>query len=122
MKSKVIVQSIALPNATAAQVKSFPLDTPSDYKTVRGFYVIRNSGTEYLNISIKDAAGNVILEAVNIKHLEVGNTVAIKDKFFKETPFKAGGSKMQVVIENFVTTAAIQDIDVVYLVDNEPYL
>ena len=119
MKSQVKVHSISLANGVPAQKRSFPFDTPSDFKNIRGFYVIRNSGTDYLKISINDAAGNSVLEPVNITHLTVGNTVAIKDKFFTGTPFPAGGKKINVYVENFAATAAIQDIDIVWLVDNE---
>ena len=118
--SKVEVQSLTLANATTAQKKSFPIDTPSDFSTCRGFYIIRNSGSDYLKIGISDGAGNSILAPVNITHLSVSNTVAIAQKFFTGTPFAAGGKKINVTIENFATTASIQDTDIVLLYDNKP--
>jgi len=118
-QAKVLTKSIALAIATTAGIRSFPVDSESDFENVRGFYVIRNSGTDYLKIGVKDAAGNTILAPVNITHLSVGNTVSIDKKFFKETPFRGAGTKFIVTIENFATTAAIQDLDFVYLMDNK---
>ena len=107
IKSKIFTNSIAIAAAQPAVQRTFPIEAPSDYKNVRGFYVIRNSGTDYFKIGIRDSAGNQILEPVNIGHLQIGNAVPIKDKFFKETPFKANGTKFIVTLENFAATTAV---------------
>jgi hypothetical protein len=119
IKSKLQVQTIAYPLGTAAAKRNTYVDLESEFKTCRGFYVIRNQGTDYLKIGIKDAAGNSIVEPVNMKHLEVSQNPAIKDRFFKESPFEANGRKITISIENFAATTAVQDIDVLFLLDNE---
>ena len=119
IKSKLQVQTIAYPVNTTAAKRNTYVDLESEFKTCRGFYVIRNQGTDYLKIGIKDGAGNSIVEPVNMKHLEVSQNPAIKDRFFKETPFEANGRKITISIENFSTTNAVQDIDVLFLLDNE---
>jgi hypothetical protein len=119
IKSKLQVQTIAFPVNTTAAKRNTYVDLESEFKTCRGFYVIRNQGTDYLKIGIKDGAGNSIVEPVNMKHLEVSQNPAIKDRFFKETPFEANGRKITISIENFATTNAVQDIDVLFLLDNE---
>jgi hypothetical protein len=118
--SKVLTKSIVLPVAQTAQKKAFVIDAPSDYKNVRGFYVYRNTGSSYLKIGVQDSAGNTVLEPVNVNHLAVGTTVAIKDKFFKETPFRADGTKITVTVENFATiSGTAEDMDFIFLVDND---
>lgn len=119
VKSKLQVLTIALPVGTSAAKRNSYVDLESEFKTCRGFYVIRNQGTDYMKIGIKDAAGNSIVEPVNMKHLEVSQNPAIKDRFFMESPFEAQGKKITISVENFAVTAAIQEIDVLFLLDNE---
>jgi len=118
VKAKVYLKALAIANASAAAQRSFTIDTPSDFKTVRGFYVIRNAGSALLKIGVRDAAGNQLLEPVNITHLTVGTSLSIKDRFYRETPCKAGGSKLTVTLENFSTLTAAEDIDFIYECDN----
>lgn len=119
VKSKLQVLTIALPIGTSAAKRNSYVDLESEFKTCRGFYVIRNQGTDYMKIGIKDAAGNSIVEPVNMKHLEVSQNPAIKDRFFMESPFEAQGKKITISVENFSATVAIQEIDVLFLLDNE---
>jgi hypothetical protein len=119
IKSKLQVVTIALQVGTTAAKRNTYVDLESEFKTCRGFYMIRNQGTDYLKIGIKDAAGNSIVEPVNSKHLEVSENPAIKDRFYKETPFEANGKKITISLENFSTTTAVQDIDVLFLLDND---
>lgn len=119
VKSKLQVVTIALPVGTTAAKRNSYADLESEFKTCRGFYVIRNQGTDYIKIGIKDGAGNSIVEPVNMKHLEVSQNPAIKDRFYKESPFEANGKKITISIENFATTSAVQDIDILFLLDNE---
>lgn len=130
-KSILKAQSIILPIGTVAGLRSFPFDLPSDYGRVAGFFVQRNlplAAGDYLKITVKDANGVNVVDPVNIKVLnggsEQGNAslLKIEDKMYRKTPFKAAGTKMIVQIENFSTTAAIQDLDFVYECDNEPLL
>jgi hypothetical protein len=117
-KSKVQVAQISLPNASTPAKRSFKVDLDTQYSTCRGFYVIRNSGTDYLRIEVADASGRAVMEPVNITHLTTGNTVKIKDRFFVETPFP-GAKQITVNIENFVNATALQDTDILFLLDNE---
>ena len=119
IKSKLQVATIAMAVGTTAAKRNTYVDLESEFQTCRGFYVIRNQGTDYIKIGIKDSAGNSIVEPVNMRHLEVSQNPAIKDRFFKETPFEANGKKITISIENFSTTAAVQDIDVLFLLDND---
>lgn len=118
-------QAITLPIGTTVGKKSFPFDLPSDYKTVRGFYVCRNLGTDYLKITVKDSNGVNVLDPVNIAHLNgtlLQNTssLEIDKKFFKKTPFEANGRKMTLEIDVFAITTAVQDFDFVFECDQEP--
>ncbi len=119
IKSTLQVATIAMPIGTVAAKRNIYADLESEFKTCRGFYVIRNLGNDYLKIGIKDAAGNSIVQPVNMKHLEVSQNPAIKDRFFMESPFEANGKKITISVENFATTTAVQDIDVLFLLDNE---
>ena len=130
-KTILKTHSIILPTGTVLGVRSFPIDLPSDYLRVGGFFIQRNlplTAGDYLKVTIKDANGKNIVDPVNIKVLnggsEQGNTgyLKIEDKFYRKTPFKAAGTKMIVQIENFATTLAVQDLDFVYECDNEPLL
>lgn len=119
IKSKLQVATVAMAIGTVSAKRNTYVDLESEFKTCRGFYVIRNQGTDYLKIGIKDAAGNSIVEPVNMKHLEVSQNPAIKDRFFMESPFEANGKKITISVENFATTTAVQDIDILFLLDNE---
>ncbi len=124
-KAIVKSQAILLPIGTLAAIRSYSFDLPGDYKRLAGFFVQRNTGTEYLKITVKDANGVNLVAPVNIKFLNGGLTqsdsgsLKIEDKFYRKTPFKAAGTKMIVMIENFATTAVAQDLDFVYECDNE---
>jgi len=122
-------QSVVLAAATAAGLRSFSFDLPSDYQRVSGFYIQRNlpaTGGDYLKVTIKDSNGVNVIDPVNIKFLNGGSeqsnsgSLAIKDKFYREAPFKAAGTKMIIQVENFSTTTVIQDFDFVYECDNGP--
>ena len=116
------VQPVAIPLANATTpgkraVAQTELD--SEFGTVRGFYVIRNSGTDYLKIEIIDSAGTVVVADVNIKHLQVDTNIKIKDRFFIECPFVNKG-KITINLTNFVNATALQDTDIIFLLDNHP--
>lgn len=117
--SKTQTLSIALPIGTPAARRNFYLDLEAEFKNCRGFYVIRNAGTDYLKIGIKDSTGKSIVEPVNIKHLEVSQNPKIEDRFFTASPFDAQGKKVTVSIENFAPNVVVQDIDVLFLLDNK---
>lgn len=128
-KTILKTHSIVLPIGTTAGIRSYNIDTPSDYGRVAGFFVQRNlplAAGDYLKITVKDAQGVNIIDPVNIKVLnggsEQGNTgyIKIEDKMFRKAPFKAAGTKIIVQIENFATTIVAQDLDFVYECDNEP--
>ena len=119
------IQSVTLPIGTTVGKKSYPFDLPSDYKTVRGFYVCRNLGTDYLKITVKDPNGVNVLDPVNIAHLngtlsQNTSSLEIDKKFFKKTPFEANGRKMTIEIDVFTLTVAVQDFDFVFECDQEP--
>lgn len=130
MANKAIVKSytVTLALATTAGLRNFRVEMPADYKRVAGFYVSRNSGTEYLKITVKDSNGVNVLDPINITHLNgtiaqnTGASVKIDDKFSRKTPFEANGKTMIIQVENFATTAATQEFDFVYECDNEPLL
>lgn len=124
----VKTQAVVLGIGTTAGLRSFSFDLPSDYKRVSGFYIQRNlpsTGGDYLKVTIKDSNGVNIVDPVNIKFLNGGSeqsnsgSLAIKDKFYRDVPFKAAGTKMIIQVENFATTTAVQDFDFVYECDNE---
>ena len=126
LKSIIKTQSIVRVVGSLADLISFPFDTPSDYKTLRGFYIIKNSGTatEIIKIALKDPNGVAVLQSVNIVHLTVGNggNVPIDSKFYRKTPIDiTGGKKIKIELQNFVTVAGVnQDYDFVYECDNDP--
>lgn len=129
LKTIVKNYSIVLPVGTTAALRSYPIDLPSDYGRVAGFYLQRNlplTAGDYLKVTIKDATGANVIDPVNIKFLnggsEQGNNAIMKieDKFYRKTPFKAAGTKMIVQVENFSTTTVAQDLDFVFECDNEP--
>lgn len=121
MIQKALTQTLAisLPIGTTAGKKPYYIDLESDYKNCRGLYVIRNIGTDYAKIEVKDSSGLSIVAPVNVKHLEVSTSVKIADRFFSETPFEAKGKKCSVFIEVFATTTVEQNFDVVFLLDNK---
>ena len=119
----VKVQTVSFPIGTTAGKKSVVFDLPSDYKTVRGFYCIRNFGTDYLKITVKDSNGVNVLDPVNIAHLngttsQLANPVEIDKKFSKATPFEANGRKMTLEVDVYATTVAVQEFDFIYECDN----
>jgi len=118
-KAKIQVVSLPLPNGTVAAKRAFQVDLDPEFKTCRGFYVIRNSGADYLKIEVLDTTGKSILDAVNIQHLVVGTDIKIKDRFFTETPFKAQGGKTTINLQNFAAAAGDQVTDIIFLLDNE---
>lgn len=118
-KSVTQTLAIVLAIGTAAGKRAFYIDLDSEYKNCRGFYVIRNSGTDYTKVEVKDSAGKSIVAPVNITHLTVANSVKIADRFFTETPFEAKGKKVTVNLEIFANTAVEQNFDVVFLLDNQ---
>lgn len=127
-KAIIKSQSITLPIGTAAGLRSFPFDLPSDYGRVAGFFIQRNlpaTNGDYLKVTVKDSNGVNIIDPVNIAFLngksEQGSSGSLKieDKFYRKAPFKAAGTKMIVQIENFATTTAVQDMDFIYECDNE---
>ena len=125
--NKAIVKSytVTLAISTTAGLRNFRFETPADYKRVAGFYCSRNSGTEYLKITVKDNNGVNVLDPVNITHLNgtiaqnTGASVEIDKKFCRKTPFEANGKVIIIQVENFSTTAAAQEFDFVYECDNE---
>ena len=128
MKAIVKSYTVTLPITTAAGLRNFRFETPADYKRVAGYYASRNSGTEYLKVTIKDNNGVNILDPVNITHLNgtiaqnTGASVPNDQKFSRKTPFEANGKVIIIQVENFATTAAAQEFDFVYECDNEPLL
>ena len=118
IQSKIQVIPLVVPNGTGAQVTPFNAVMLADYKRVRGFYIIRNSGSSYLEIGIKDGSGNAIVEPVNIVHLTCANNIKIADRFFQETPFEAAGKTISVQIQNFAALTADENMDLVLLLDN----
>lgn len=123
--------SVILPIGTTVGKKSYPFDLPADYATVRGFYVVRNFGTDYLKITVKDSNGVSVLEPVNIAHLngtitQLGTSLEIDKKFAKKTPFESNGRKMTLEIDYYGPpgvngpSVAVQDFDFVYECDQEP--
>lgn len=124
LKSVTKSFSINLPAATTVGKKSFPFDLPSDYKTVRGFYICRNLGTDYLKVTVKDSNGVNVLDPVNIAHLngtlaQNTSSLEIDKKFFKKTPFEANGRKMSLEIDVFTIVGTAQDFDFVYECDQD---
>jgi len=118
-EQKIDVFSFDLASGASAATRTFNYTTATDYKRIRGFYLIRNSGTEYLSISISDGSGKDVLKLVNMTHLTVSTSVAIKDRFFVETPIPAAGKVLNINVKNYATTAAIQSQDLIFLYDNQ---
>jgi hypothetical protein len=119
IKSKIQVFPLVIPSGTTAQIKPFNVVMLADYKRVKGFYIIRNSGSAYLEVGIKDGSGNAIVEPVNITHLTCANNIEIAKRFFTETPFEANGKTLALQVQNFATLSADESIDLVLLLDNE---
>lgn len=119
IKSKIQVVPLVITNGSSAATRPFNPTMLADYKRVRGFYVIRNSGSSYLEISIKDGSGNAIVEPVNITHLTCTNSIAIKDRFYRDSPFEANGKQLAITIQNFATLSADENIDLILELDNE---
>lgn len=115
----VLTYPVNIPAATALGYREIEIDTPADYKTLRGYYVIRNQGTDYIEFGVKTKS-TVLTDPVNLKHYEVADGgVKIKDKFYEDTPAVAGGKKLIISIKTF-TNSAIQDFTFVMKFDNGP--
>lgn len=119
MKTKIQVHPIALPAGTLAGKRSFQVTLEASYKNVRGFYIIRNTGAAYLKVGLIEPSGSSAVEPTNIKHFLVNENVKITDRFFKDAPFDAAGKKAQITVENFATLGAEENLDVLFLLDNE---
>lgn len=119
--TKALIQTlaIAIPIGTAIGKRPYYIDLDAEYKNCRGLYVIRNVGTDYAKIEVKDSTGKSIVSPVNVTHLTVANSVPIANRFFTETPFEAKGKKSVVTIELFAVPAVEQNFDIVFLLDNK---
>ena len=119
INSKIQVFPLLIPSGTTAQTKPFNFTMLADYKRVKGFYIIRNSGSAYLEVSIKDGSGNAIVEPVNVTHLTVANNIEIDKRFSTETPFEANGKQLTLTVQNCATLGADENMDLVLLLDNK---
>ena len=119
IKSKIQVFQVAQAIATVPAKRNFTVVTDTEFRTVRGFYIIRNTGADYLRVGIKDEAGNSVQEPANIENLQVSTSVKIQDRFYKEVPFQAEGKKIVISVENFLNLTAADSFDLLVLLDNE---
>lgn len=121
-RTKTQVKSIVLPNGTTAATRSHEVALNSEFAYCLGFYIIvnKNAGNNYLRSEIRDSTGASVVDMVNIKHLESTQNPPIKDRFFRESPFEAGGKLSHININNPATiTGGDVEIDVVFLLGNE---
>ncbi len=116
--AKTQTESINLPAGTQPGTRNFPITLTPGYKTCRGFYIIRNNGTDYLRVGINDTNGTPVSDPAPIKHFEVEKSVEITRRFFKDTPFKANGGRITISVQNFTANQAAMDFDVMLLLDN----
>ena len=116
--SRIQTLSIVIPAATAIATRSYYLDSDSSYKLIKGFYAIRNTGTDYIKISVLDHAGRPVIDSVNLSHLEVNSSVEI-DKRISKKEMKAEGSKVQVTVTTFTVPGVDQNFDILFDLANE---
>ena len=113
-------QNIVIVSGTTARTVTYPIKLDSDFRTVRGIYINRNSGSAYLAVGVKAPSGEAIVDPVNINHLVAGSNIKISDRFYKDSPFEADGKTMNITVQNFGTLGADENFDVILLLDKNP--
>lgn len=121
LQGRTQVFQIAQAAGTTSGRRSFNLDFDSEFKTVRGFYLVRPKGTDYIEIGIKDANGIYVLDPVTSEHITYKNfSPPIKDRYFEGSPFVAAGTQGKLEIENFAALTADHEFHLICYLDNNP--
>lgn len=86
-RKKIVVHRLLIPVGTPAGIHVSDFSLEKGFPNVVGFYAIRMRGTDPLQVGITQGNNQIVLEKVNVQHLEVSTDVKISDRFFRETPF-----------------------------------
>jgi len=106
---KTITKTIDLAALSTASTREFKHDFGKEYKTIVGYYalLLQAGGltTDRLKLGISDG-NRTIIDPTGIDHFTINQSVAIKDRFYKDEPIDLPGGFINISLENSVAVGA----------------
>lgn len=115
-KARIQTENFVLDSGTVAGTYDLGnIQLEEGYDICSGFYMQQNigGGLTYYRLQVsKD--GNNIADMTNANHYQVSTGVAIKDRFYRETPFAVGTGKVKITVEVPGTLTQDLNIDMIF--------